>query len=65
MMQRFCIARHGSTPSGKRIAVPAGAKLPGAINMVFADGHVEHVRASRLSSTFQRQGLVTNRLVIP
>jgi prepilin-type processing-associated H-X9-DG protein len=34
-------------------------------NLSFADGHVEHVRASRLSSTFQRQGLATNRLVIP
>ena len=50
MMQRFCIARHGSTPSGKRIAVPAGATLPGAINMVFTDGHVEPVKLEQLWS---------------
>lgn len=34
-------------------------------NLSFADGHVERVRAVSLSSTFQRQPLVTNRLVIP
>ncbi len=34
-------------------------------NLSFADGHVERIRAVSLSSTFQRQPLVTNRLVIP
>lgn len=34
-------------------------------NLSFADGHVEHVRATRLSRYFQRSALVTNRLVIP
>lgn len=34
-------------------------------NLSFADGHVESIRAVNLSSTFQRQILVTNRLVIP
>ena len=34
-------------------------------NFSFADGHVERIRAVSLSSTFQRQPLVTNRLVIP
>jgi len=34
-------------------------------NLLFADGHVEQVRAVRLSRQFQRPAPVTNRLVIP
>jgi prepilin-type N-terminal cleavage/methylation domain-containing protein/prepilin-type processing-associated H-X9-DG protein len=50
MMQRFNIARHGSIPAQKPISIPAGARLPGSINMVFADGHVEATRLERLWS---------------
>jgi prepilin-type processing-associated H-X9-DG protein len=34
-------------------------------NLSFADGHVERVRAVKLSNYFQRQPAATNRLVIP
>lgn len=45
MMQRYCISRHGSSFRGQ---VAAGAKLPGSINSVFADGHVELVLLEQL-----------------
>ncbi len=50
MMQRFCISRHGSVSGRKVLAVPAGAPLPGAIDMVFTDGHVESVKLEQLWS---------------
>ena len=50
MMQRFCIARHGSTPGGKSIKVPVGAVMPGSVHMVFTDGHVESVKLEQLWS---------------
>ena len=37
-MGRYCLARHGSVGIPPR-NVPAGNKLPGAINICFADGH--------------------------
>jgi prepilin-type N-terminal cleavage/methylation domain-containing protein len=33
--------------------------------LAFADGHCEFVRAEKLPAIFQRQGLTTNRLVLP
>lgn len=33
--------------------------------LAFADGHCEYVRAESLPSIFQRQGLTTNRLLLP
>ncbi|HWD20004.1 MAG TPA: prepilin-type N-terminal cleavage/methylation domain-containing protein [Verrucomicrobiae bacterium] len=37
---RFAIARHGgSGPASAPRALPAGAKMPGAVNIVFSDGH--------------------------
>jgi prepilin-type N-terminal cleavage/methylation domain-containing protein len=48
MMQRFCIARHGSIPGSKPIVVPAGAKMPGSIHAVYTDGHVDAVKLERL-----------------
>jgi prepilin-type N-terminal cleavage/methylation domain-containing protein/prepilin-type processing-associated H-X9-DG protein len=33
--------------------------------VAFADGHVEHVKSASLPAVFQRQGLATNKLVIP
>ena len=56
MIQRYCIARHGSTPGGKPINVPAGAQLPGAIHGVFTDGHVELTRLQRLWSLAWHRG---------
>jgi prepilin-type N-terminal cleavage/methylation domain-containing protein/prepilin-type processing-associated H-X9-DG protein len=48
-MQRFCIARHGGKgPAAAPRNVPAGAVLPGRINIGFADGHVEAVRVNDL-----------------
>ena len=48
MMQRYCIARHGSTQGRKSISAPAGTPLPGSIQMVFTDGHVENTRLEQL-----------------
>jgi prepilin-type N-terminal cleavage/methylation domain-containing protein/prepilin-type processing-associated H-X9-DG protein len=48
MMQRFTIARHGSTPARKPITVSSGAPLPGTVQVVFTDGHVEGVKLDRL-----------------
>ena len=48
---RFLIARHGSsTPSGAPQNVRPTSPLPGAINMGFADGHVELVKLFNLWS---------------
>ncbi|MBX3733121.1 MAG: prepilin-type N-terminal cleavage/methylation domain-containing protein [Verrucomicrobiae bacterium] len=38
-MSRLVLARHGSGPSGVPRTLPRGARLPGSINLVFADGH--------------------------
>ena len=48
MMARFCISRHGSAHRPPPRNVPAGASLPGGINMVFVDGHVEAVKLDNL-----------------
>jgi len=48
MMARFCIGRHGSVGRPPPRVVPAGSRLPGAINMVFVDGHVETVKLENL-----------------
>jgi prepilin-type processing-associated H-X9-DG protein len=47
MMQRFCISRHGSSFRGT-VAVSPGSKMPGAVNFVMVDGHVEAVGLDRL-----------------
>lgn len=47
-MEMFCIPRHGSRPTPVPSNQPASAKLPGAINMSFFDGHVEMVKLERL-----------------
>jgi prepilin-type N-terminal cleavage/methylation domain-containing protein/prepilin-type processing-associated H-X9-DG protein len=48
-MNRVCIPRHGSSsPGGAPRNVAAGTVLPGAIDMGFADGHVELVRLQNL-----------------
>ena len=48
---RYLIARHGSFPSTaapRFIASPYSSRLPGAINLSFADGHTETVKLFRL-----------------
>jgi prepilin-type processing-associated H-X9-DG protein len=47
MMQRFCISRHGSSFRGT-VTVSPGSKMPGAVNFVMVDGHVEAVGLDRL-----------------
>lgn len=42
------ITRHGAGPNAAYAKWPPGAKLPGAINVAFADGHVSHVPLERL-----------------
>lgn len=42
------IARHGSGPIAEAANVPPGARLPGAINLTFADGHGELVPLENL-----------------
>ena len=44
----FTIPRHGARPSRVPTDHPPNAKLPGAINMVFYDGHAETVKLERL-----------------
>jgi prepilin-type N-terminal cleavage/methylation domain-containing protein/prepilin-type processing-associated H-X9-DG protein len=50
-MARITYARHGSV-SGKPGAMLLGAKLPGAINMVFVDGHAQPVALESLWSLY-------------
>jgi prepilin-type N-terminal cleavage/methylation domain-containing protein/prepilin-type processing-associated H-X9-DG protein len=47
-MTIFTIPRHGPRPSNISTNHPPNAKLPGAINAVFYDGHVESVKLERL-----------------
>jgi prepilin-type N-terminal cleavage/methylation domain-containing protein/prepilin-type processing-associated H-X9-DG protein len=52
-MSRYCIARHGSVPSGGAPQRwPAHTALPGAINVAFFDGHVELVPLENLWSLY-------------
>jgi prepilin-type processing-associated H-X9-DG protein len=44
----FCIPRHGSRPSNLSGSFPPSQRLPGAINLSFADGHVEQVKLDNL-----------------
>ena len=47
-MGAFAIPRHGSRPNPVPNDYPVTARLPGAINMSFWDGHVEQVQLERL-----------------
>jgi len=57
-MQRLCIARHGSRPSSIPTNVNFKQRLPGAINMVFKDGHTEPVRLDDLWGLYWYKGYV-------
>jgi len=58
MMQRWCIARHGSRPSGIPSAVDIRQRLPGSINMGFMDGHVDAVKLEDLWGLYWYKGYV-------
>ncbi|MBX3745930.1 MAG: type II secretion system protein [Verrucomicrobiae bacterium] len=47
-LSRLTIARHGAGPSGVPAQLPRGAKLPGAINLAFADGSATLVQLEKL-----------------
>lgn len=47
-MQVITIARHGSGPQSARGTFAPGARLPGAINICYADGHVSLVPLEQL-----------------
>jgi prepilin-type N-terminal cleavage/methylation domain-containing protein len=47
-MQAFTVCRHGSRPLKIPTKQPPEAKLPGAINLSFYDGHAEQVPLERL-----------------
>lgn len=52
-MGRYTIARHGETsPKSAPRSVPAGQRLPGAINVACCDGHVELARLDVLWSFY-------------
>jgi prepilin-type N-terminal cleavage/methylation domain-containing protein len=42
------LARHGAGPKAAYSNIPPGAKLPGVINIDFADGHVSQVQLEQL-----------------
>ncbi len=56
---RYCIARHGgnSARSAPR-RVTAGERLPGAINLVYMDGHAETVKLEQLWNQFWHRDYV-------
>jgi prepilin-type N-terminal cleavage/methylation domain-containing protein/prepilin-type processing-associated H-X9-DG protein len=47
-MRQFCVPRHGSRPSMISPNFPPNLRLPGAINLSFADGHVQQVKLEKL-----------------
>jgi len=55
MMARFCIGRHGSVRRPPPTFVPGTSRLPGAIHMVFVDGHVGTVKLEDLWQLYWRQ----------
>jgi prepilin-type N-terminal cleavage/methylation domain-containing protein/prepilin-type processing-associated H-X9-DG protein len=54
----FTIPRHGSRPSRVPTDHPPTAKLPGAINVAFYDGHVETAKLERLWSFYWHKDYV-------
>jgi prepilin-type N-terminal cleavage/methylation domain-containing protein/prepilin-type processing-associated H-X9-DG protein len=57
-MSMFTIPRHGSRPSKVPKDHPPAAKLPGAVNVSFYDGHVEQVKLERLWQLYWHKGYV-------
>ena len=54
----FTIPRHGSRPARVPTDHPPSAKLPGAINVAFYDGHAETVKLERLWSLYWHKDYV-------
>jgi prepilin-type N-terminal cleavage/methylation domain-containing protein/prepilin-type processing-associated H-X9-DG protein len=54
MMSRFCVARHGSKSAtvGQTINITAATFLPGGVNVVCCDGHVEYSQLNNLWSYY-------------
>jgi len=50
MMQRYCIARHGTRPSPFPRTLPPIVSMPGSVHFTFTDGHVSPVRLDNLWS---------------
>jgi len=56
---RFCIARHGITSARSAPRkVAAGERLPGAVNLVYMDGHAETVKLDQLWNQFWHRDYV-------
>jgi prepilin-type N-terminal cleavage/methylation domain-containing protein/prepilin-type processing-associated H-X9-DG protein len=47
-MSRITIARHGSGPNNVPRTIPRGSRLPGTINVTFADGHASPIQNEQL-----------------
>ena len=47
-MQTMCISRHGSRAGAIYMNWPPSSPLPGAVNVVFVDGHAEAVKLDGL-----------------
>ena len=58
MLGRFCISRHGARPSPIPNTLSSGASLPGSINAVFVDGHIESVKLEDLWNLYWHRGYV-------
>jgi prepilin-type N-terminal cleavage/methylation domain-containing protein/prepilin-type processing-associated H-X9-DG protein len=54
MMSRYCVARHGTKNPGivQSIGITATTVLPGGVNVVCCDGHVEYSRLNNLWSYY-------------
>jgi prepilin-type N-terminal cleavage/methylation domain-containing protein/prepilin-type processing-associated H-X9-DG protein len=57
-INRFMVARHGSTAPKSATYVPIGAPLPGSINIAMYDGHVELAKLDRLWSYYWHRNYV-------
>jgi prepilin-type processing-associated H-X9-DG protein len=57
-MSNFCVPRHGSAPTRAPSNFDIRQKLPGAINMSFADGHVQLVKLENLWQLSWHKGYV-------
>lgn len=59
MIGRLTIARHGAgSPSSAPKNVPAGASMPGGINVGMADGHAEFVKLEQVWNVAWHRGYV-------
>jgi prepilin-type N-terminal cleavage/methylation domain-containing protein/prepilin-type processing-associated H-X9-DG protein len=47
-MNAMCIPRHGSRPSAAPPVWPMNSRLPGAVNVIFFDGHAQTVKLDQL-----------------